>query len=300
MPQQSILLTGAAGQLGKTLQSLWPSSHLANTYSLQPVTRSQCDITSAEDVQNTFATIKPKVVINCSAYTAVDKAESDSANAYLINEQGAANLANACASIGAQLIHVSTDFVFSGQHTKPISIDAPTNPAGVYGSSKRAGEIAILNALPCNSVIVRTSWLYSAFNANFVKTMLRLMSEKESLGVVADQRGAPTSTRSLAGVIFRAVENSKANGIYHWSDAADISWYDFAVEIQSQAVALGLLSKAIPIAPIKTSDYPTAATRPAYSVLDCTKTDHDLEIQQSEWQDELHLVLQQIKQTGAE
>jgi dTDP-4-dehydrorhamnose reductase len=296
MAQQSIVLTGAAGQLGKTLQAMWPESQLADTYQLHPLTRSQLDITSPGVIGDVFSDLKPTVVINCSAYTAVDNAERDVANAFLVNEQGPENLAKACAKNAARLIHVSTDFVFSGEFDEPIAVNTPSIPAGVYGVSKRAGENAILKALPERSTIFRTSWLYSPHNANFVKTMLRLMAEKESLGVVADQRGAPTSTMSLSAVLMRAVSDSNVNGVYHWSDGGDISWYDFAVEIQAQALELNLLNSAIPIKPIKTSDYPTAATRPAYSVLDCTKTENDLSVKQSDWKDELGKVLREIKQ----
>lgn len=300
MAQQSVLLTGAAGQLGKTLAAMWPHTELAHTHPLQAVSKSQLDITSPDAVKNAFAVLMPSVVINCSAYTAVDKAESDEANAFKVNQQGAANLAKHCANSGARFIHVSTDFVFSGSFSKPIAADTEANPAGVYGRSKRAGEEAIVEAAPAIAAIFRTSWLYSPFNANFVKTMLRLMVEKQSLAVVADQRGAPTSTRSLSAVLCKAVTTPSANGIFHWSDKGDISWYDFAVEIQVQAVALGLLKTAIPIKPIATSEYPTPATRPAYSVLDCSDTEQVLGVQQVPWQDELGLVLRQLKTTGEE
>jgi dTDP-4-dehydrorhamnose reductase len=224
----------------------------------------------------------------------VDKAESDQENAYLVNEKGPENLAKSCVKTATRLIHVSTDFVFSGAFDKPIALTQTTNPAGVYGASKRAGELAIMGQLPDNTVILRTSWLYSPFNANFVKTMLRLMNERDSLSVVADQRGAPTSTASLALAIFKAIEKPEVNGIYHWSDAADISWYDFAVAIQESAVKAGLLKKAIAINPIKTSDYPTPAARPAYSVLDCSQTETDLGLQQFDWRVQLDQVLQKL------
>lgn len=294
MEKRIALLTGAAGQLGQTIQALWSQSGLTDDYELRPVSRQQLDITSAESVAELFDELKPAIVINCSAYTAVDKAESDQENAYLVNEKGPENLARSCSKSGARLIHVSTDFVFSGAFDKPIALDQTTNPAGVYGASKRAGELAIMGQLSDNSVIFRTSWLYSPFNANFVKTMLRLMAEKESLGVVSDQRGAPTSTVSLAHAIFKAIETPEVNGIHHWSDAADISWYDFAVAIQESAIAAGLLTKAIPINPIKTSDYPTPAARPAYSVLDCTKTEADFGLQQFGWRTQLDQVIKKL------
>jgi dTDP-4-dehydrorhamnose reductase len=227
----------------------------------------------------------------------VDKAESDQENAYLVNEKGPENLAKSCVKTGTRLIHVSTDFVFSGTFDKPIALTQATNPAGVYGASKRAGELAIM-AQPGSAVILRTSWLYSPFNANFVKTMLRLMSERESLGVVADQRGAPTSTASLALAIFKAIDKPEVNGIYHWSDAADISWQDFAVAIQDSAVAAGLLKKTIPISPIKTSDYPTPAARPSYSVLDCSQAEADLGFQQFDWRTQLDQVIRKLKNSS--
>ena len=298
MEKPIVLLTGAAGQLGKTIKSLWSQSGLADRYELHPVSRKQLDITSASDVAATLSKLNPAVVINCSAYTAVDKAESDQKNAYLVNEKGPENLAISCAHSSARLIHISTDFVFSGTFDRPITLTQLTNPAGVYGASKRAGELAIM-AQPSRAVILRTSWLYSPFNANFVKTMLRLMSERESLGVVADQRGAPTSTLSLALAIFKVIDKPEVDGIYHWSDAADISWYDFAVAIQDSAVAAGLLNKAIPISPIKTSDYPTPAARPSYSVLDCSQTEADLGFQQFDWRTQLDQVVQKLKEVEA-
>jgi dTDP-4-dehydrorhamnose reductase len=298
MEKPIVLLTGAAGQLGKTIKGLWSQSGLADRYELHPVSRKQLDITSASDVAATLSKLNPAVVINCSAYTAVDKAESDQKNAYLVNEKGPENLAISCAHSSARLIHISTDFVFSGTFDKPITLTQLANPAGVYGASKRAGELAIM-AQPGRAVILRTSWLYSPFNANFVKTMLRLMSERESLGVVADQRGAPTSTLSLALAIFKVIDKPEVDGIYHWSDAADISWYDFAVAIQDSAVAAGLLNKAIPISPIKTSDYPTPAARPSYSVLDCSQTEADLGFQQFDWRTQLDQVVQKLKEVEA-
>jgi dTDP-4-dehydrorhamnose reductase len=298
MEKPIVLLTGAAGQLGKTIQALWSQSGLADRYALHPVSRKQLDITSADNVAKLFDELKPAIVINCSAYTAVDKAESDQENAYLVNEKGPENLAKSCVKTGTRLIHVSTDFVFSGTFDKPIALTQAINPAGVYGASKRAGELAIM-AQPGRAVILRTSWLYSPFNANFVKTMLRLMGEKDSLGVVADQRGAPTSTLSLALAIFKAIDKPEVDGIYHWSDAADISWYDFAVAIQDSAVAAGLLKKAIPISPIKTSDYPTPAERPSYSVLDCSQTEAVLGLPQFGWRTQLDQVVQKLKEVEA-
>ena len=295
MEKRRALLTGGSGQLGQTIQALWPESGLADRYQLHPLSRAQLDITNADAVAATFTELNPALVINCSAYTAVDKAESDQENAYLVNAKGPENLAISCTISGGRLIHVSTDFVFSGVFDKPITLAQTANPAGVYGASKRAGELAIMELLPEAGVIFRTSWLYSPFNANFVKTMLRLMSERDSLGVVADQRGAPTSTASLALAIFKAIDRPQVHGIHHWSDAGDISWFDFAVAIQKSALAAGLLDKAIPINPIKTSDYPTPAVRPSYSVLDCSQATVDLLLAQFDWRVQLDKVIQTLK-----
>lgn len=298
MPKQNILLTGASGQLGKTFQLLWPDSGLTDRFELHCVSRQALDITNSDSVALLFEELKPAAVVNCAAYTAVDKAESDTDNAFLVNEIGARNLARCCKKAGSHLVHVSTDFVFSGDFSSPIKPTQETNPAGVYGASKRAGEIAIKQELGDKATIFRTSWLYSSFNANFVKTMLRLMAERDSLGVVADQRGAPTSTFSLCEALFKAIDNKEVAGIYHWSDIADISWYDFAIGIQEIAVAKGILPAAITVNPIATRDYPTPAKRPSYSVLDCSSSVADLKLEQSNWRKQLEFVIQRIKESN--
>lgn len=298
MPKQTLLLTGASGQLGKTFQLLFPNTDLADRFEIHSVSRQALDVADFDAVAALFDKLKPSVVVNCAAYTTVDKAESDKENAFLVNETGPQNLARCCKSVEARLLHVSTDFVFSGDFNSPIEPGQETHPAGVYGASKRAGEIAIEQALEAGAAIFRTSWLYSPFNANFVRTMLRLMAEKDSLGVVADQRGAPTSTFSLCAALFKAIDKKELSGIYHWSDAADISWYDFAVAIQKIAVAKGILASQIPINPIATSDYPTPAKRPSYSVLDCSSAVSDLGLDQFQWQDQLDAVIQKIKDSN--
>ncbi|MFK7863210.1 MAG: dTDP-4-dehydrorhamnose reductase [Pseudohongiellaceae bacterium] len=295
MSKQTLLLTGASGQLGKTFQWLWPQSSLSDSYYLCLASRQSLDITDAVAVGAYFEEKKPAVVINCSAYTAVDRAESDAENAFLVNEQGPKNLASCCKNHGTRLIHISTDFVFSGSADRPVKPDEETAPLGVYGVSKQAGEQAIQAELESGFLIIRTSWLYSPFNANFVKTMLRLMLDKDSLGVVSDQIGSPTSTISLCAALFKALENEPLSGIYHWSDAAEISWYDFAVAIQDSAVAAEILDNKIPINPISTSDYPTPAERPSYSVMDCTSAVKDFGLEQFDWKVKLNEVIQEIK-----
>lgn len=295
MSKQILLLTGASGQLGKTFQSLWLESSLDEKFELHAASRQELDVTSSESVSAIFSAIRPAVVVNCSAYTAVDKAESDKEKAYQVNEAGPRNLALHCKKSGARLLHVSTDFVFSGNANTPLKTAQETSPLGVYGASKRAGELVIQNELTDDHIIVRTSWLYSPFNTNFVKTMLRLMAEKESLGVVADQMGSPTSTFSLCAALFKVIESPSLSGTYHWSDAGEISWYDFALAIQKSALEQGILDKKIPVNPIATSDYPTPAKRPSYSVLDCSSFEEDFNLPQFNWRPQLDDVVQKIK-----
>jgi dTDP-4-dehydrorhamnose reductase len=225
------------------------------------------DITVAIAVEQFVSVLKPDVIINAAAYTAVDKAESEVELAYAVNQYGVAHLAKAAAKHEARLIQVSTDFVFDGRHSTPYRPDDQPNPLGVYGASKLAGEKAAIEL--CNDVvIVRTAWVYSSHGHNFVKTMLKLMAERESLSVVDDQIGTPTWARNLAEVIWKICLQPDIKGIYHYTDAGVASWYDFACAIQEGALSLGLLERQIPISPIPSSAYPTPAKRPAYSVLD--------------------------------
>lgn len=269
-----VVLTGANGQLGQCLLSAWQTSRLAERAQLITLTRADLDIADEAQVNRVLNTHSPRLLINAAAYTAVDNAESQQQLAVDINAAGPENLARwATANGGASLIHVSTDFVFDGAATSPYTETSATAPLGVYGASKRDGEQRVLAALPHDSVIVRTSWLYSEHGANFVKTMLRLMAERDSLSVVNDQIGSPTSAHSLAAVILTLAEQrlsgaASVSGLTHWSDGGAISWFDFTVEIQRQALELGLLNKPCELRAIPSSDYPTPAQRPAYSVLD--------------------------------
>ncbi|MHB1871468.1 MAG: dTDP-4-dehydrorhamnose reductase [Steroidobacteraceae bacterium] len=258
-----VLLTGAAGQLGRALRAMSPAS-----VELIACTRADLDIGDADAVQARLERERPDLIINAAAYTAVDKAESEPDLARRINTGGPENLARSARGIGARLIHVSTDFVFDGEACSPYRPEAPTRPVSVYGLTKRDGELAVLAALPERSVIVRTAWVYAAEGANFMRTMLRLLGERGAVRVVADQVGTPTAAGPLAEVLWLIAERPQIRGIHHWSDAGVASWYDFAVAIAEEGAARGLLPAAVTVTPIATEDYPTPARRPAYSVLD--------------------------------
>lgn len=295
-----ILITGSAGQLGKELKET-QNAHYDVTY----LSSNHLDITDRESVCSAFKEHKPSLVINAAAYTAVDKAENDVQQAFLVNEVGSKNLAIACDKYSAKLLHISTDFVFDGKKSTPYSPYDQTNPLSVYGASKLAGELAIQSILAERACIVRTAWVYSEFGNNFVKTMLKLMQEKEQLNIVSDQVGTPTWARGLAKMLWRIVEKYEITQsfatdnkdtesvIYHWSDAGVASWYDFAVAIQRIALSKGLIEKKIPIKPIPSSAYPMPARRPNFSVLDKSRVEDYLAIEAIYWYDALENMLDQ-------
>jgi len=256
-----VLITGAGGQLGRALQASAPA-HV----DVVALDRQALDIADEAAVVALFDETEPDLIINAAAYTAVDRAESDSAEAYRINAQGPGALAAAAAVQRTRFIHVSTDFVFDGSSGAPYAPDHPTAPLGVYGASKLAGEQAVLAAHP-QALIVRTAWVYGITGNNFVRTMLRLMAERDEVRVVADQIGTPTYAAGLAQALW-TLDAASATGVHHWTDSGAASWYDFAVAIQEEALAIGLLVRKVPVLPIATSDYPTPAARPSYSVLD--------------------------------
>lgn len=258
-----ILITGATGQLGWELQRTAPVEH-----EVLALARHQLDLSKSDEIARKIDQIKPEVIINAAAFTAVDNAEQQCDLAFQINATAPEIIAKAAAKVGARLIHISTDYVFDGEQSHPYAPEDVPNPINVYGASKRAGEIAIRGVPQLESTILRTSWVYSAHGNNFVKTMLRLMTQKPQLGIVADQIGTPTWGRNLAETVWEFVTNSAACGIYHYTDAGVASWYDFALAIQEEGLRLGLLNSAIPIMPITTLEYPLPATRPFYSVLD--------------------------------
>ncbi|WP_123105876.1 dTDP-4-dehydrorhamnose reductase [Acidithiobacillus sulfuriphilus] len=258
-----VLIFGAAGQAGWELQRSAPAE-----MSIRALARQDADIARLDAVRAAVQHWQPQWIINAAAYTAVDRAESEAASAYAINRDGAAHIAQAALEAHCQVLHISTDFVFDGQSPSPYAPDASVHPLGVYGASKAAGEEAVRQVLGDGALIFRTAWVYSSHGHNFVRTMLKLMAEREELRIVADQIGSPTWAAGLAQAIWRAIGTKDFRGTQHWTDAGIASWYDFAVAIQEEAVACGLLARAIPILPIRSMDYPTPARRPACAVLD--------------------------------
>lgn len=276
----NILVTGANGQLGREMQRLGAVS--PNNYIFTDV--AELDVTDAGAVLRAAEQTRAEAIVNCAAYTNVERAEEDEATADLLNRLAPANLAAAAAATGATLIHISTDYVFDGTAHLPYAEQAPTAPLGVYGRTKLAGEQAVA-ASGCSYLILRTAWLYSAFGNNFLKTMLRLTAERESLSVVFDQIGTPTYAGDLALGIFSVIEGGQLRGnegIYHFSDEGACSWYDFAVEI---AAAVG--HDKCRIAPCHTAEYPSKAPRPAYSVLDKSKFKTTFGIEIPHWRESM-------------
>lgn len=291
----NVLIAGGEGQLGRCLQDVFSDT----PYQVLALGSQALNIRSLDSVVKIVAEFKPDIIINAAAYTAVDKAETETESAYAVNEQGPANLATVCAKNGIPLIHVSTDYVFDGSATKPYSPDVITNPQGVYGVSKLAGEKAIIALLP-EHVILRTAWVFSEYGNNFVKTMLRLAKSRPELSVVADQYGCPTYAGDIAKTILTITEQidqgKSAWGIYHYCGDQTTSWHGFAVAIIDEAVQQQILTQPVKVNAIKTSDYPLPAARPAYSVLDCRLTSETWLVKPSPWRDSLITVLGKIKQ----
>ena len=298
MTNNTLLVTGAKGQLGQTIVQHWPDSSLCRDHQLVLVDIDELDLTRAAEVTEFLSAAQPTVIINAAAYTAVDLAESERETAFAVNESGVENLACWAATNHCRLINVSTDFVFDGSSDSPYLPDAAPAPLSVYGESKLAGERQLSRLLPEQGLTIRTSWLYSEYGNNFVKTMLRLMSERDRLAVVSDQVGSPTSTHSLVRLIFSMMENWPGKGLYHWTDGAAISWYEFAEAIQAEGLDQGLLQSKIAIDPIASSEYPTPARRPAYSVLDRSATLAEFDCPQQDWRRQLSKVIKTIVNTG--
>ncbi len=289
---RKVVVTGASGQLGRELARTAPDVDLTL------LDRKALDIGDAAAVKRCLEALQPELVINAAAYTAVDRAESEPELARRVNAEGPANLAGACAGLGARLIHVSTDFVFDGGASQPLQPGDATAPLGVYGASKLAGEQAVVAALPA-ALIVRTGWVYSCCGGNFVKTMLRLMTEREQLSVVWDQVGTPTWAAGLAQALWAFAEQPELGGTYHWSDAGVCSWYDFAVAIAEEGLARGLLEHGVQVNPIPARDYPTPARRPAYSVLDKSATWAAIDTPVRHWRSALRLMLDEWRELNA-
>jgi dTDP-4-dehydrorhamnose reductase len=254
-----VLVAGSGGQLGRALAATAPAG-----VTLIAPPETEFDITNADAVARIVADTAPDLLVNAAAWTAVDKAETEEATALLVNATAVAHLATAAARSGTRFVQISTDYVFDGRGHSPYAPATPPAPAGAYGRTKLAGEQAAQAHHP-SPLIIRTAWVYAAQGNNFVRTMLRLMAERDEVRVVADQIGTPTHAASLARAIWALDGHT---GLFHWTDAGVASWYDFAVAIQEEALRLGLLTRQVPIIPIATADYPTPAQRPAYSVLD--------------------------------
>jgi dTDP-4-dehydrorhamnose reductase len=269
-----VIVLGAAGQLGKAIQSISSNS----TFQFNFFDSHQLDISNRELLDATFERLKPDFCINVAAYTAVDKAETEKDRADLINHLAVKNIALACRKHGTTLLHISTDFVFDGEKDTPYLESDQTNPQGIYGLTKRKGELEIERSMT-KYFIVRTSWLYSDFGHNFKKTMLKLAQERESLSVVNDQIGAPTHAVDLAEVLIKILQSKSTNhGIYHYSNEGNTSWYGFAKKI-FEYNNLSVILKGIP-----TSEYPTPAKRPKYSVLDTSKIKKEFNLTIRSWE----------------
>lgn len=282
----TILITGANGQLGSELRQLEDRYPAFNFVFLS---RADLPLNNFEMIRSSFKAYQPAFCINCAAYTAVDKAETERDLAFQVNAEAVGILAAVCREQDCRFVHISTDYVFDGTATKPYTPADATNPQSVYGASKLAGEQQAMELNP-DSIIIRTSWVYSAFGKNFVKTMLRLMAERAEIGVVNDQLGSPTYAADLADAIMQVIASGKWQpGIYHFSNKGAISWYELAVAIRD---SIGSNCK---VNPIPTSAYPTPARRPAYSVMDSNLLTERYGIAAQPWQERLEACLQQIE-----
>lgn len=283
---KKILVTGANGQLGSEIKVLavnYPNFDFVFT------DIADFPLDKEQDIIANFNKIQPDIVINCAAYTAVDKAEQDQVTADAINHLAIATLASLCSQSGAKLVHVSTDYVFDGTSPVAYKEDDVPNPQSVYGVTKLAGEIACAQNCP-KSIIIRTAWVYSEFGNNFVKTMLRLMTERDSLGVVNDQIGSPTYAADLAQVILTILSGNKwESGIYHYSNQGEISWYDFALDIKEIA------QKSCEVKGIPASSYPTPAERPAFSLLDKAKIKAVYGIEPADYKTSLKIMIARLE-----
>ena len=285
----NILLIGSKGQLARELINTCPDEGIV----LKAMDLPDIDITDHASIDRAFDDNRPGLVINAAAFTNVDGAEKNQEGAYSVNYKGVKNLAQKCLEQKLRMVHISTDFIFSGMHSRPYKPHDRAEPLSVYGKSKLEGENALIKILSRDSIIIRTAWLYSSLGNNFVNTMLNLMAQKERLSIVDDQIGTPTWAHGLARVIWKAIQHN-LTGIYHWTDSGIASWYDFAVAIQEEALAAGILSKKIPLAPIPSEQYPTPARRPSFSVLDTRSIQKLLNIKPVHWRVQLRRMLKEL------
>jgi dTDP-4-dehydrorhamnose reductase len=283
-----VLITGANGQLGGALQRTAPAWADINAIDVD-----DCDLTDVPMLRARLSVEAPDVIINAAAYTAVDKAESDEDLARAINSVAVAAMVEAMAETGGKVVHVSTDFVFDGEASAPYAPSAARNPLSAYGRTKAEGE----DHLRPEDLLVRTAWVYETGGANFVRTMIRLMNERDELSVVADQTGAPTWATGLARTIWALLEKGAA-GTFHHCDDGVTSWHQFALAIAEEAHALGLITRIPVIRAITAAEYPAPARRPAYSLLDCSATRAFLADAPVPWRDNLRLMLKEEKRIG--
>ncbi|MFD2873874.1 dTDP-4-dehydrorhamnose reductase [Mucilaginibacter ximonensis] len=282
---QNILVFGASGQLGQCLKNV---AELNNQDNIIFLAEAEANILNIAGLETIFVSHKPAYVINCAAYTAVDKAEEDADRAHQINVTGAENLAAKCKAHGSVMIHISTDFVFRGDLARPLTEIDETKPIGVYGQTKLDGELAVAAGLD-EHFTIRTGWLYSEYAANFAKTMLKLGAERDELNIIADQVGTPTYAIDLATFILTVINSeSKAYGTYHYSNEGVTSWFDFARAI------FDISGTKVKVNPIRTDQYPTRAKRPGYSVMDKSKTKQTFNIEIPYWRDSLIICIGKI------
>lgn len=281
-----ILVTGSNGQVGKEIKQLESSFP---QFEFIFLSREDLPIHHFELLRNFFKGFHPQYLINCAAYTAVDRAETEKELAFQVNAEAVGVMAAVCKEYSTRFIHISTDYVFDGTATSPYKEDAVTNPQSVYGASKLHGEQEALKYNP-DTIIIRTAWVYSEFGKNFVKTMLKLMSEREEISVVSDQIGSPTYAANLAEVILRIISSSRWKpGIYNYSDEGIISWYEFALAIKE------ITGSSCRVNPIPSTAYPTPAKRPSYSVLDKTKIQEAFEVSAKDWRSSLALCISRLQ-----
>jgi dTDP-4-dehydrorhamnose reductase len=285
------LILGAGGQVGQALAQTAPKG-----VEVTALTRPECDICRPDEVRHALAAAPVDIVFNAGAFTAVDRAETEQSEAAAVNAVAPGIVAKAARLAGARTVHISTDYVFGGEGTRPYRPGDRPDPRNIYGRTKLAGEEAVRESDPA-AIIVRSSWIYSSQGPNFVTNMLRLMREQDRLSVVADQIGTPTSARSLAAALW-VLAGAGAQGLFHYRDSGTASWHAFAVAIQKQALALDMLDREIEIEPVLTADYPSPARRPLYSVLDAGECWRVLGRAPPRWQDNLRRTLEEIRDHG--
>jgi len=287
-----ILVTGASGQLGQSIKNLVKQQKISESFIF--VNRGQLDLSSNSNIQNYFKTKKFDLIVNCAAYTAVDKAEDDHEEADMINHIAVKQIAEIAQNNNIKLIHISTDFVFDGLKHKPYFESDITSPINIYGKTKLDGENTILSIMKFNAIIIRTSWVYSEYGNNFVATILKLTQKNSNLNIVSDQIGSPTYARDLAQVILKIIKSDKFNTlekeseIYHYSNEGECSWYDFAKEVANISGAKCTIS------PIKTEDYPTAAKRPQHTSMSKEKISKTFDLKIIFWKDSLKYCMKNL------